>query len=186
MRERTLLANGMEEEKEMQRKSSIDMLKVNFCLQLNIKLRLFSLFEYFFLLLFFCCAKEGSIDDHVAVNSCYISYSLWTSTMEESFPLLRKFLVSYLASIDAVFIHRCSLTPISNTTRLCVTRYEKILIWACIWESMYPISVYSVWIIYAYETSNTRNFHEEFMEFFRIIVHTEGWRDGECEGKKDM
>lgn len=134
----------------------------------------------------FCCAKEGSIDDHVAVNSCYISYSLWTSTMEESFPLLRKFLVSYLASIDAVFIHRCSLTPISNTTRLCVTRYEKILIWACIWESMYPISVYSVWIIYAYETSNTRNFHEEFMEFFRIIVHTEGWRDGECEGKKDM
>lgn len=96
--------------------------------------------------------------------------------MEESFPLLRKFLVSYLAFIDAVFIHRCSLTPISNTTRLCVTRYEKILIWAYIWESMYPISVYSVWIIYAYETSNTRNFHEEFMEFFRIIVHTEGWR----------
>lgn len=78
--------------------------------------------------------------------------------MEESFPLLRKFLVSYLAFIDAVFIHRCSLTPISNTTRLCVTRYEKFLIWAYLRVDVYPISVYSVWIIYAYETSNTRNF----------------------------
>lgn len=126
----SLLASKMEVENNNAEKNIHWYVKSQFLSPTQYKAQIFLPSRIFF----FVVLRKGQLMIKCGLNFCYISYSLWTTvTKEETFLLLRKFLVSYLTSIYALFTHRCSLTPSQLRPG-----------YGIFCQHMYPLSVYSV------------------------------------------